>query len=65
MAPARRRATPHDLREEIDALNLRIYAAVNNGVDRCGRAEARPTAQDERFLLISRQSRCRREHECC
>jgi len=37
---------PRDLREEIDALNPRIYATVNNGVYRCGFAQSQ-SAYDE------------------
>ena len=37
---------PQDLREEIDALNPRIYATVNNGVYRCGFAQSQ-AAYDE------------------
>ncbi|MDH2429397.1 glutathione S-transferase family protein [Sphaerisporangium sp. TRM90804] len=46
---------PAGLRAEIDALNDRVYAAVNNGVYRCGFAtsqEAYDTAVAELFTLL-------------
>ena len=53
MASARRRATiyPSDLRTEIDALNARIYATVNNGVYRAGFATTQ-AAYEEAFRAL-------------
>jgi putative glutathione S-transferase len=42
---------PEDLREEIDALNTRIYATVNNGVYRAGFARSQ-AAYDEAFRAL-------------
>jgi putative glutathione S-transferase len=42
---------PEDLRDEIDSLNARIYAAVNNGVYKCGFATAQD-AYDEAFEAL-------------
>jgi glutathionyl-hydroquinone reductase len=39
---------PQQLREEIDAVNERVYARVNNGVYRCGFATSQP-AYEEAF----------------
>ena len=39
---------PKDLREDIDAINERIYTTVNNGVYRCGFAKS-PEAYEEAF----------------
>lgn len=46
---------PEDLREEIDAINERVYQTVNNGVYRCGFAgsqEAYDTAFDALFETL-------------
>ena len=42
---------PADLRAEIDRLNERIYATVNNGVYRCGFAKSQ-AAYEEAFLAL-------------
>ncbi len=42
---------PPELREEIDALNARIYETVNNGVYRCGFATSQE-AYEEAFLAL-------------
>ena len=42
---------PAELREEIDALNARIYPTVNNGVYRCGFARSQP-AYDEAVAAL-------------
>ncbi len=42
---------PEDLRDEIDALNARVYEAVNNGVYKCGFATAQE-AYDEAFEAL-------------
>ena len=42
---------PEELREEIDALNARIYATVNNGVYRCGFART-PGAYEEAVTAL-------------
>ena len=42
---------PADLREEIDALNARIYPTVNNGVYRCGFARSQ-AAYDEAVAAL-------------
>ena len=42
---------PTDLREEIDALNARIYPTVNNGVYRCGFARSQ-AAYDEAVAAL-------------
>jgi glutathionyl-hydroquinone reductase len=42
---------PEDLRAEIDAINPRIYATVNNGVYRCGFARSQD-AYDEAFAAL-------------
>jgi putative glutathione S-transferase len=43
---------PADLREEIDALNARIYAAVNNGVYRAGFATTQEAYEEAVALLF-------------
>ena len=52
-ASARRRATtiPQELREEIEPLNARIYATLNNGVYRCGFARTQ-SAYDESVAAL-------------
>ena len=47
---------PAELREEIDALNARIYPTVNNGVYRCGFARRQP-AYDEAVARAVRDAR--------
>jgi putative glutathione S-transferase len=42
---------PAELRAEIDALNARVYATVNNGVYRCGFAQSQ-TAYDEAVAAL-------------
>ena len=50
---------PPDLRAEIDALNARIYATVNNGVYRAGFATT-PAAYEEAFRGSVRDARLAR-----
>ncbi len=42
---------PEDLRDEIDAINQRVYDSVNNGVYRCGFATTQ-TAYEEAFVEL-------------
>ena len=44
---------PAELREEIDALNARIYATVNNGVYRCGFARTQAAYEEAASALFA------------
>ena len=49
--------TPSDLRPEIDAINETVYAAVNNGVYRCGFATTQDSYHEAFTQLFARAGR--------
>ena len=60
---------PEPLRDEIDALNAEVYAAINNGVYRCGFATAQPAyeqAFDALFAALdAMEARLERSRYLC